>query len=184
VLVLLCVSVLAGFGLTFLLAQLKERRKQYFLTALLSGAVLLEVLLPSFNVDLAPPEVYVWLADQPGDFVVAELPPRSDHSDLLYQRVHQKRLFNPSRENAQELLYSLVDQERFSKQVIKDVAMFPDELKEVGVKYVIFHKGDPIAPLPDDYLDCVGFKLIKEFDDDLVFEIVGKRADQPAKENP
>ena len=180
IVVLLCVSVLAGFGLNYAFsvaarlcrARSWRHKMPRLLTLLFSGIVLLEVLLPSFNADLTPPEVYTWLAEQPGDFLILEYPPRSDHSGLLYQRVHGKKLFNPSLESAQELLYSLVDEERLAKKVFRDVADFPDELKELGVKYVIFHKDDPINPLPDEYLRRSGFTLVKEYSEEIVFEVV------------
>ena len=189
VLVLLCVSVLAGFGLSYVFsvaarfyrARSWRHKMPQLLTVVLSGAVLLEVLLPPYNVDLTPPEAYLWLAEQQGDFVIMEYPPRSDHTDLLYQRVHRKKMFDIRTLEARNLLCSLVvDKACNPKGVVGSVVKFPDGLREVGVKYIIFHKdglvdrGKGMEPIDPDYFDHKGFEVVEEFDTVVIYTAVGE----------
>jgi hypothetical protein len=175
VLVLLCVSVLAGFGLSFLLERLPVKR-QYLLTIILSLTALFEVLLPSFNVDLSPPPVYHWLAEQPGDFIILEYPLPTDHSDLLYQRVHGKKLFDPRREKTSRVLKSVAQKEGLNFRLLSEsVVEFPDVLRRMGVKYVILHKDrhDPLKRL-DNVVNWEGYRVAVEFPDTTVYEVVGE----------
>ena len=180
VLVLLCVSVLAGFGLSYVFsvaarfyrARSWRHKMPQLLTVVLSGAVLLEVLLPPFNVDLAPPEVYQWLRDQPGDFIVAEFPPRTDHSGLLYQRVHGKRLFNPAVENPQNILHAPEDQVSSQALLYRDIRERPEKFVDLGVKYVIFHEGDPFLDFNLAYFGEPDFKLVKRSGDTAIYEVI------------
>ena len=86
-----------------------------------------------------PPEVYQWLAKQPGDVIVAEYPmmrweQASFYTYLFWQRIHGKRLVNgASPENAQAWAF-------FEKAKDLDDPQTPALLKSVGVKYVIVHK--------------------------------------------
>ena len=183
VLVLLCVSVLAGFGLKYLLRRdgacpvSTSRRRRSFVFLFSCFLVVLEVLLPPFNVDLTPPEAYQWLAEQSGDFIVMEYPLPTDHSELLYQRVHGKRLFDPRREGAQKFLSSLAEEEGVDFDLLsKSIVEFPNILEELGVKYVIFHKGeeDPLKRL-ENLVDWEGFETAVEFPDVVVYEVVGDK---------
>jgi hypothetical protein len=170
VLVLLCVSVLAGFGLHLLLDRLSPQ-KQYLLTVLFSLIVLFEVWLPSFNVDLTPPEAYRWLAKQPGDFIVLEFPPRTDHSALLYQRVHGKRLFNPVRENPQDILHAPNDQVSKQALLYREIRERPELFYDLGVRYVIFHENDPFLPFDLGYFREPQFRVAYRSHGIAVYEI-------------
>ncbi len=86
-----------------------------------------------------PPPVYQWLAEQPGDFIIAEYPMMKSHdlsfyTYLFWQRIHQKRMVNgaaPGNNEAWDFY-----------QKVKDLSD-PKTLrllKSVGVKYVIIHK--------------------------------------------
>ncbi|MDA8161791.1 MAG: glycosyltransferase family 39 protein [Desulfobacteraceae bacterium] len=86
-----------------------------------------------------PPEVYQWLAKQPGDFIIAEYPMTpndafSFYTYLFWQRIHKKKLVNGAGpDNAKAWAF-------FEK--VKDLANpeTPALLKSVGVKYVIVHQ--------------------------------------------
>ena len=180
VLVLLCVAVLAGFGLDHVLsvaarfyrARLWRHKMPQLLTLLFSGIVLLEVLLPSFNVDLTPPKAYLWLKDQPGDFIVAEFPPRTDHSGLLYQRFHGKRLFNPTVENPQNILHAPEDQVSPQALLYRDLRERPEKFVGLGVKYVIFHEGDPFLDFNLGYFREPHFKIVQRSGEIVIYEIM------------
>ena len=178
VLALLCVSVLAGFGLKYLLRRdgacpvSTSRRRRSFVFMLSCFLVLLEVLLPPFNVDLTPPEPYLWLRDQPGDFIVAEFPPRTDHSGLLYQRFHGKRLLNPTVENPQNILHAPEDQISAQALLYRDLRERPQDFPPLGVKYVIFHEGDPFLDFNLAYFGEPDFNLVKRFGDTVIYEIM------------
>lgn len=97
-----------------------------------------------------PPEVYSWLSQQPGDFIVAEYPMmNSDEASfntyLFWQRIHKKKLINGATRN-NEKAWSL-----FEKVQNLASSQTPELLKSVGVKYVIVHgdmyKDGPV-PLP------------------------------------
>jgi hypothetical protein len=88
----------------------------------------------------SPPPVYRWLADQPGDFIVAEYPmmendEASFYSYLFWQRLHRKRIVNGTPRSGGEA-------RRFFESV-RDLER-PDavrRLREAGVEYVIVHAG-------------------------------------------
>ena len=172
VLVLLCVAVLGGIGLGYLLRRIKDSWLRYTLVVALSIVVLFEVWLPPFNVDLTPPKAYLWLKDQPGDFIVLEFPPRTDHSALLYQRVHGKRLFNPVCENPQDVLHAPEDQVSEQALLYRDIRERPEKFLELGVKYVIFHENDPFLPFDLGYFREPQFKIVERSGDVVIYEIV------------
>ena len=198
IVVLLCVAVLAGFGIKFLLSVAARfyranHRQHKVLRLLLPSAyclvpllVLFEVLnFPPFhNTDFSQiPEVYQWLAEQPGDFVIAEYPRDNDTSfdceeltepvvrnygyGKFFQRVHGKRLFE-----SEDKLSDLTNPET------------PKLLSLFGVKYVVVHTkeifemenpldschGFGIMPkLPDD---VDGLKVVREFPGAVVYEVL------------
>ncbi len=135
VVVLLCVAVLAGFGLSFVLEKIKSRRDRFFVFLFFCSLALVEFTnIPPFRyTDISQtPAVYQWLAEQPGDFVIAEYP--KDYSEaeaMFFQRIHQKRLVTVTEELAD--IYK---------------AETVEKLKDLGVKYVVVHTdnifpGDP-----------------------------------------
>ncbi len=184
VLVLLCVSVLAGFGLKALFEKIRSRKFSFYACPVATRSVcfgvflflcffaLLEVLLPSFNVDLTPPEAYQWLKDQPGDFIVAEFPPRTDHSGLLYQRFHGKRLFNPTVENPQNILHASEDQVSSQALLYRNLRERSQDFPPLGVKYVIFHEGDPFLDFNLGYFREPHFKIVQRSGETVIYEIM------------
>ena len=96
-----------------------------------------------------PPEVYRWLAKEPGDIIVAEYPMvRSDeaafYTYLFWQRLHKKKLVNgASPENMRAWEFFLKVQDLSNPET-------PALLKSVGVKYVIVHaKMYEEGPIPE-----------------------------------
>lgn len=189
VVVMLCVSVLAGFGLKFFLERLKSTKIKYlFLGIVFSGIMFEFTNLPPCRVaDLSKtPPVYAWLAQQPGDFIVAEYPmilaqPGEAHTNydyLFYQTKHQKRLLDGAPIGS--------DGYRLKETVIDPSAPgVAEALKTLGVKYLILHEdlyrsGEYKTPkqiLGDtpvlDYIP--GYRLIKTFGPDKVYEITNHK---------
>lgn len=149
ILVMLCLSVLAGFGLKSLLAGKTRTRKR----ALLSLMILLLFIefmpslpAPTFDATVLPPE-YKWLSEQPGDFIIVEYPLETEQEYLFYQRIHQKRLVNGAPPGT------------YADQVKKEIINIanpktPGILAYLGVKYVLLH--------PDKYLMSEDVEIIGE----------------------
>ncbi len=125
------------------IAALRDRvpfvqRKRFVLIVLAVFVVDTWSVSPDLFARLNTPPVYEWLAQQPGDIVVAEYPmmSRDDASYyryLLWQRVHKKRIVNgasPVQKEAWEFRESVAD---FSRS--ETVAA----LRKAGVKYAIVH---------------------------------------------
>ncbi|MFH1202701.1 MAG: hypothetical protein V1674_07485 [Candidatus Omnitrophota bacterium] len=189
ILVMLCVSVLAGFGLKFILEKIKTSRTKVVFTFFISCLVLFEfTTIPPFHAtDLSKniPEVYSWLKDQKGDLVIAEYPLGESGIGetyinldyLLYQRIHQKRLIN----GAVPGTYAFKIRDKILR--ITDPGV-PSALSWLGVKYVILHlevyksgmdrlASDVIGEVPD-LKKFNGFKLVRQFKDTEVYEITAK----------
>ena len=139
------VNLFVACAAAVVLAHLYQRMKRLQYYALLG--VLLPMLVfeywsvpPGYALAVdQPPEVYRWLSEQTGDFIVAEYPMiRSDEAAFytypFWQRIHKKRLVNgasPDNPRAWALF-----------EGVKDLANpeTPALLKSAGVKYVIIHK--------------------------------------------
>jgi hypothetical protein len=85
-----------------------------------------------------PPAIYQWLAEDPGDFIIAEypmMPPdeASFYSYMFWQRVHKKRLVNGAAPNNTEAWAFYVKVRDLSNPET------PKLLTAAGVKYVIVH---------------------------------------------
>jgi hypothetical protein len=82
---ILFVALLAGLGTHYLLSRLHRHRWQ--LATLLSVLLIIDLLPGTVTTSrLAPQPVDLWLAQQPGDFVVAFLP--ANNSDILYPAMY------------------------------------------------------------------------------------------------
>jgi len=193
--VLLCVAVLAGYGIKFLTARLSRRKAGLFCLGVGLLIFFENLNFPPFHLlDLSKtPEVYTWLAEQPGELTIVEYPrdtepgggctPNIDPEvrkdfcpscSLYFQTVHQKALFTGD---------SLEPEDR---QTISDLAN-PETyriLSENGVDLVIVHTKDPF-PQKNPLDSCqsrrimekpeevtTGLKLIKEFDGAVVYEVL------------
>lgn len=95
-----------------------------------------------------PPAVYQWIAEDPGDFIIAEYPmmpadEASFYSYMFWQRVHKKRLVNGAAPNNTEAW-------AFYEKV-RDLSNpeTPKLLRAAGVKYVLVHNESyKIGPIP------------------------------------
>ncbi len=172
VFVLLMVSFLSAWGLKFLLGAIKEDRsffrlgrfllpfrKSVLLVTVVCGLVLFENLnAPPFSVmDLSQiPQVYRWLQDQRGNFLIAEYPRDNSLIDLsggcpswlddgivrdynhayeeLYQTIHGKEVLD---------FESLTEAERRISADLEKPESFVI-LKRQGVSFVLVHSKDPL----------------------------------------
>jgi len=201
--VLLCVAVLAAYGLKFLLeaianSQLPGMVKKCLTThgwLLLAVPILFENLnFPPFHLlDLSKtPEVYTWLAEQPGEITIVEYPRdmelgggctpnvspevRKDYCpscSLYFQTIHHKAIFTGD---------SLEPSDR---QTIADLSSEETHriLSENGVDLIIVHTEDPF-PQRNPLDSCQsrrimekpekvtgGLKLIEQFEGAVVYEV-------------
>ncbi|MCD6093919.1 MAG: YfhO family protein [Candidatus Omnitrophica bacterium] len=195
IIVMLSVSVLAGFGLKFILEKTESRQKKIGLFILLSSLLFIEFAdFPPFRITDVhkPPAVYQWLSQQPGNFAIIEYPlAKSNDSSafqeyVFWQRVHQKRLINgcPDRLN-EEIRKKIID---ISNPEILST------LTGLGARYVIVHqdkyrKGNIYIPFewlttpprykiyPSGYNNgrvpvvADGLELVKRFGETLVYKI-------------
>jgi hypothetical protein len=192
ILVSLSVSVLAGFGLKFLLERMKSPRHKQLFIAAISLFILFEFtnIPPLRATDISKvPSVYKWLGEQRGNFIVAEYPMAmamamtspgealENYDYLFYQTKHQKRLVNGA----------IAGTEAF--EIRKKILKINDPetikiLKKLGVKYVILHtdlyrKGDygyaadVVGEVPR-LNNIAGWNLIKTFDTVYVYDIGNK----------
>jgi len=185
ILVIFAVSILAGFGLKYILQKIKTPGKRVVFASFITCFILFEFLnIPPFHVtDLSnPPKVYEWVSGQKGDFAIAEYPfgeegmgeAQMDYDFLFYQRIHQKPLINGAS------IGSKGYEVRKKIANLKNPAT-PGILKYLGAKYVIVHldkyKGyrsaEVIGGAPD-FKKQKGLKLIKKFGDAEVYVITAK----------
>ncbi len=182
--VMLCISVLAGFGLKSILEKIRTRRNKILLAGLLFFGIIFEFSnIPPFRVTELNhvPKVYGWLASQPGDFIIAEYPMAkgsageapSNSDYLYYQTFHQKRMVNgiPLGTPAYDIKLKILKIDGVQTPII---------LKKLGVKYVIVHS-DLYKAGYHDAVDIIGdppkmeknisYRLIKNFGDISVYEI-------------
>ena len=168
-----------------------NRRRYYGMVAFLLSIVIFEYC--SLPLDSAlpveqPSKVYSWLAEQPGDIIVAEYPMMNSdefpfYSYLFWQRIHKKRLVNGAVRN-NKITWDFF--EKIKNLDDPNVALL---LQSAGVKYVIVHasmyQDGPIPqPIkryyPVDYANVtyngghvpvISFplKLVKSFGSDFVF---------------
>ncbi len=174
IVVMLCVSVLAGIGLASILQKIKnaKKRRVFFATVLLLVFIEFAPTLPAPMVNAVnPPPVYEWLAKQKGDFTIAEYPIETDYEYSFWQRIHQKRLVNGAQPGtyADEVRKEIVD-------ILKPET--PGILKYLGAKYVILHPDKylksedvPIIGEVPDVSKQGGLKLVRTFEEARVYEV-------------
>lgn len=175
VVVLLMVAALAGIGLARILESMAGRRIYSYLSValivLLIGVEFTNVP-PFYVTDVGQtPPVYRWLAEQPGDFIIAEYPlwrfDQGEHNEyLFYQRIHGKRLFNgaDAGTRAEQI-----------RQEIEDISRpeAPGILSYLKVKYVIVHYGSyPKGGRPR--VSSSGLKPIKQMGETVVYVVTAR----------
>jgi hypothetical protein len=169
IVVMLAVTVLAGFGLKFILGKFKTYKSKIALTCLFSSLVLFEFLnFPPFKViDVSRvPQVYYWLKEQPRDIVIAEYPIDEESQNVMYefyQTKHEKRIINATIPGAyaNKVTYTII---KLSEPHTAEV------LRWLGVKYVLVHKQDYLDTELIEWIEDLnnipknaGLKFIKSF---------------------
>lgn len=172
-LTMLGVAVLAGYAVAA-----GERRWKRSAIVIAVLVALIAADYASIPLGTAPlpradalPDAYRWLAAQPGDFAVVELPLLSGHRpvracDLVYYSIyHRKKIVNG---------YSgYVPPDAGGLQVPDagiSVAVV-EYLRRIGVRYILVWNGTPIDPAAGVHL-----RYIRQFTELVVHEIVGESA--------
>jgi hypothetical protein len=180
ILVLLALSVLAGFGLKFILDRIKSNFKKMITAICFCGLILFEFFnIPSEHIiDLSKtPSVYQWLKEQKEDFVIAEYPldiEGQEVSYLFYQTKHHKKMINGTipGTKANEISRTIT---KLSEPKTAGV------LKWLGVKYVLVHtdayKESDLTSVKEE-LKAIKrnrkLRFINNFDDVDVYEVIAK----------
>ncbi|MBN1260857.1 MAG: hypothetical protein JXB35_09270, partial [Anaerolineae bacterium] len=183
-LVMVAAAVLAGCGVSFMLQTLAARPwgRNLFL-GLLALALLADYgfTRPETGelIDTAyVPEVYTWLAGQPGDLIIAEYPfPRSSQVSpnyLFYTTVHGKRLvnghgFSTRSDLLMPALWDLTDRQT------------PGVLSALGVDYVLLHNRWPgfqqwYAALPTPFVSAADLAIVQRFDTAMALQVKSEPA--------
>jgi len=146
----LAVSVLAGFGLAWLLGRIQSSWKRCLMGSGFALLVLIEyasfpISMPSVPVGRDFPQVYTWLAQQPGDFAILEIPLPTRQEEIFqdapyvyFSTYHWKKLVNG---------YSGFIPPGYTRLYQEELKGFPSEgtlrrihqLGPLGVRYVIVH---------------------------------------------
>lgn len=193
IVVMLSLSVLAGYGLHKLL-NYKSSTLKILITLLFSIVIIFESYVP-FVVAITPagddiPDVYKWLSNESDDFAIVELPTGNisansldyDTRYMYYSTYHWKKLVNG---------YSGFFPPKYF-ELIEKLHAFPSKesirvLKSLDIKYIIIHSGnldqdrwyDMKNEIDNNYKDL---KLAKVFDQDYVYEVDLNRS-EPAPIN-
>jgi hypothetical protein len=141
ILVMLAVSVLAGFGLKFILEKCKTFNLKVSVVTILCGLVIFEFWnWPPYKIiDVSKaPAVYYWLKEESQDVVIAEYPLDVDTANVMYkfyQTKHEKKIINGTMPGtyANNIAHSII---KLSDPHTSGI------LKWMGVNYVLVHKQD------------------------------------------
>ena len=186
--VMMCVSVLAGYGLKYIFERLRTNNKRIACAAFVAIAVMFEFINipPSRVTDLGHiPLVYRWLSRQPGDFIVAEYPmsqgapgeANENYDYLYYQTIHHKRIVNGA--------LAGTDAFKVREQITKITdSATPHLLRTLGARYVIVHEDiyaqgkfpdgvEVIGEVPQ-VANVAGYKLLNKFGSDSVYEVIAE----------
>jgi hypothetical protein len=195
IMVALCLSVLAGYGVACLARRANERWSSRFvnsravLGSLATGLIVAEYIsipVPFVTMPVGGqiPAVYQWLAQQPGDIPILELPLRLDLREiegarLYYSTFHWKQLVNGYSGWYTPVYFKLIGLTQG----------FPNEpslrwIAGIGTQYVIVHRWqmthDELAELDahlGDYAGCLA--MVKSFDDDQVYQVLQPLTGKP-----
>lgn len=176
ILVILCISVLAGVGIKVILDKILSKIIRVIITTGVMCFIIFEfaVIPPFRNVDLSRiPEVYKWLSNETADKVVVEYPFIPDfesaHNDiyLFYQRVHKKKLINGAPCGS---LGDAFRRECADLSEMKTLRL----LAYLGADYIIVHKEkyneDELMKIRKNHW----LRLVKDFQDAIVYKLTAK----------
>jgi len=180
IVVMLAVSVLAGFGAKLILERIKVKGIKLLIAILFCGLVLFEFLnFPPFKViDLTRyPVVYDWLKAQPADITIAEYPLDLDGTNelyLFYQTKHHKKIIN----NTPQGSYANAVSRRIE---YLGEARTAGILRWLGVKYVLVHEdwyknndNQEEKRKIEGIEKNNGLRLLGQFEDIKVYEVTAK----------
>lgn len=170
--VLLCVAVLAGIGVSFLFKKISRLKYVAATTVLVILLITVEFTnIPPLRVtDLsATPPAYKWLFKQKGAFTIAEYPlfgnNEAPHYDyVFYQRIHEKKLLNGTAFGSES------DNLRLKLTNITDPRV-PQILKFLKIKYIIIN----LRKYPQEQLQSLkslpDLRLVKKFRDQEIYKV-------------
>jgi hypothetical protein len=176
VLAVLALSVLAAYGFADFERRWAGRPyvRWALAAALFVGMVIESLSIPIRTIPVPTgrqiPPVYHWLAEQPGECAIAEIPMGDIWDDIRYvycSTVHWKNLVNG---------YGSFFPPDYTERA-KQISEFPapeavDTLKQIGARYLIFHTAQMGRPAPES--PGPGARLVQRFGDDAVYEISPK----------
>jgi hypothetical protein len=158
IMVMLCVSVLSGYGLQYLVSRSHSSRrivrKENVLCVVFAGLILFEFLSVPYPVaTTAVPAFYQKMGTDPQDYAVFEVVPQSISQIMYYQTIDHKQLVNGhvSRLPPESLHFIETDPVvRFlyniqgikSGAAVNTTSLDPSELSRYNIKYVIVHRED------------------------------------------
>jgi hypothetical protein len=193
VLVMLALAVLAAYGLTALSGLLARRGPAgRLLLGILPLLLLVEYFSGPVPYDTVPvgdriPEVYRWLAAQPGHFAVVELPlpartrvGATECPRLYYSTYHHKQLLNGYSGFFPPVYDALV--RRYETQPVRQSVR---DFRDLGARMIIFHASEMRAPQARRQLKSLAglsqdVRPEARFGDDTVFEILPLRSGSKA----
>jgi hypothetical protein len=169
IVVMLAVSVLAGFGLKIILNRQSNGSRRAFLAVLFFVLVLFEFWnWPPFRViDVSKaPKAYYWIRELPDNTVIAEYPLDADSPNEMYkfyQITHNKKMVNGSVPGTPA--------NDFAKSITRlSDSKTARELSKIGVSYAVVHRDGyertELMEMIEEYKAIPGnpyLKLVKSF---------------------
>jgi len=194
---MLSLTVLTGYALSFIFQKLKERKEivWWFILPLLCITVILDferVPIPLFPLEVDP--FYQRLAQQKKEFAILEIPfgfsdgfrGRGDEwvEPLYFQTIHQKKILNGrvARMNKNQLnvytqnsLFNTILLFEEKKEVDaqtreKAKKQAPEILQDLNIRYILLHQKYFHSPL-SEFIQNLGFKKIYQDNKLKVYEV-------------
>jgi hypothetical protein len=173
---------LAGFGLAWVIERVRWKKT---VVCILGGLILFEFLppIPFPTVDLSdPPDVYEWLAEQTEVEAIVEYPlnwpavKEGEHLNLwdlyeymVWQRVHEKPMFNGEPEIQLDLAMKLVLQDPAESNT-------PVRLGWLGITHMVIHKESFEIATLESLVRNPDIEVVYTDEEATVFRIRGERA--------
>ncbi|MGZ4885987.1 MAG: hypothetical protein ACXV5C_11750 [Halobacteriota archaeon] len=157
IMVMLCVSVLSGYGLQYLVnlshPSGRRVRNENVLCLVFAGLILFEFFsVPYPTATTAVPAFYQKLGTDSQDYAVFEVAPRSTAQIMYYQTIHHKQLVNGyvsreppgslhfiETEPVVRLLYHIQETQP-GTVAVNTTSLDPSVLSRYNIKYVIVHR--------------------------------------------
>jgi hypothetical protein len=182
-LVVLAAAVLAGLGFHFLARRLGSpgRIRILFAASMAAAAVgawSVPVPLTVFPRQETMPEAYRWIARQPGDFAILELPaPLSEPEEGLIDAIRQVYTLYHGKTRLDGVSGFLPPRYRIFRQLIQGFPR-PGPLRaarRLGAHYILFHYGDldpeRAETLRQEAARAPGLEVVAEFGPDVIYEL-------------